>query len=64
MSPKLEIFFKINALNYVKYLLKRIPGNSAYIQSISGPRDTFSIARLRTVLKVPSFLKDRNINDK
>lgn len=53
MSPKLEILLKINVLNYLKscsYLLKCIPRNFAYKQSISGPRNTFTIARLHVIL--------------
>lgn len=54
MSPKLEILLKINVLNYLKYfsyLLKCIPRNFAYKQSISRPRNTFSIARLHIILR-------------
>lgn len=50
MSPKLEVLLKINVLNYLKYfsyLLKCIPRNFAYNQSISRPRNTFRIARLQ-----------------
>lgn len=53
MSPELEILFKINILNYLKYfsyLLKCIPRKSAYKQSIPRPRNN-SIARLHIILR-------------